>query len=109
MNCTNKQQESAECEKRGCSGCFYEDKNIDEIINEVIKIKNHQIAVFEPKENIQITRNYFTEEQRNTIQSLIDLYNKEKEKNNSISIQYEKVVDKLEEYQKQLEKWKKKI
>lgn len=28
MNCTNKQQETAECEKRGCKGCFYEEKLI---------------------------------------------------------------------------------
>lgn len=32
----------------------------------------------------------------NYVRDLLDLYNKEKEKNDSISIQYEKVVDKLE-------------
>ena len=26
MNCTNKQQETAECEKRGCEGCAYNDE-----------------------------------------------------------------------------------
>lgn len=36
------------------------------------------------------------------IEGLLDLYNKEKEKNNSISIQYEKVVDKLEELERQI-------
>lgn len=30
MNCTNKQQETAECEKRGCEGCFYNEKTADE-------------------------------------------------------------------------------
>ena len=53
----------------------------EEIIEIVNEIKNHQIAVFEPKENIQITRNYFTEKQRQALQGLLDLYNKEKEKN----------------------------
>lgn len=37
------------------------------------------------------------------LQGILDLYNKEKEKNNSISIQYEKVVDKLEDLE-QIEK-----
>ena len=31
MNCTNKQQETAECEKRGCSGCFYNEKTADDL------------------------------------------------------------------------------
>lgn len=26
MNCTNKQQETAECEKRDCEGCYYNDE-----------------------------------------------------------------------------------
>ena len=28
MNCTNKQQETAECEKRGCEGCFYNEQKL---------------------------------------------------------------------------------
>lgn len=33
MNCTNKQQETAECEKRGCEGCYYNERiNIMEIV-----------------------------------------------------------------------------
>lgn len=30
MNCTNKQQETAECEKRGCEGCFY-NQEVDDL------------------------------------------------------------------------------
>lgn len=43
----------------------------------------------------------------NYVRDLLDLYNKEKEKNDSISIQYEKVVDKLEALE-QIEKEHKK-
>ncbi len=35
MNCTNKQQETAECEKRGCTGCFYEEKTADGMFKEL--------------------------------------------------------------------------
>ncbi len=35
MKCTNKQQETAECEKRGCSGCFYNEKTTDEMIGKL--------------------------------------------------------------------------
>lgn len=35
MNCTNKQQETAECEKRGCEGCFYNEKTADEMFSEL--------------------------------------------------------------------------
>lgn len=61
----------------------------EEIIEIVNEIKNHQIAVFDPKENIQITRNYFTEKQRQALQGLLDLYNKEKEKNKKLEIELE--------------------
>ena len=46
MNCTNKEQETCECEKRGCEGCYYEEKDDDmewlkflEIANRVCREK----------------------------------------------------------------------
>ena len=41
MKCTNKEQETAECEKRGCSGCFYNEKTADEIWKELNYIKSY--------------------------------------------------------------------
>lgn len=39
MKCTNKEQETAECEKRGCKGCFYNDNKMEEKeINEAFEI-----------------------------------------------------------------------
>lgn len=35
MNCTNKEQETAECEKRGCEGCFYNEKTADDLFKEL--------------------------------------------------------------------------
>ncbi len=35
MKCNNKQQETAECEKRGCEGCFYNEKTADEMFMEL--------------------------------------------------------------------------
>lgn len=35
MTCTNKQQETAECEKRGCDGCAYNEKTADEMFEEL--------------------------------------------------------------------------
>ena len=35
MKCTNKQQETAECEKRGCDGCAYNEKTADEMFEEL--------------------------------------------------------------------------
>lgn len=55
--------------------------NEEEIIDMLIEIKNHQVAFFEPKEHKQILKNYFTQEQRDAIQGLLDLYQAEKEKN----------------------------
>ena len=40
MNCTNKQQETAECEKRGCDGCYYNEKKADEMFEELGYIKS---------------------------------------------------------------------
>lgn len=57
--------------------CLYKEQmNCDKYYNEIVE---------------RSTRNF------KALQGLLDLYNKEKEKNNSISIQYEKVVDKLED------------
>lgn len=72
----------------------------EEIINEVEKIKKHQIAVFEPKENTQVIRNYFTEKQRNAIQGLLDLYEKEKEEKEK----FKKALGKRITYCNELEK-----
>lgn len=30
MNCTNKEQETCDVEKRGCEGCYYNEKTTDE-------------------------------------------------------------------------------
>lgn len=35
MNCTNKEQETAECEKRGCNGCAFNEKTADEMFAEL--------------------------------------------------------------------------
>lgn len=54
MNCTNKQQETAECEKRGCEGCFYNEREKKENIKKqgvdmeelIIKKIENEIARF---------------------------------------------------------------
>lgn len=64
---------------------------------EIIKDLKNFIALAQKEENFIYYSEYkFDNELAERVQGLLDLYNKEKEKNNSISIQYEKVVDKLE-------------
>lgn len=58
MKCNIKQQESAECEKRGCEGCFYEEKTADEMFEElgyvkddtgnelIYQLNNHEICFY---------------------------------------------------------------
>lgn len=59
----------------------------EEIIDIVKEIKSHQVAFYEPKEHKQILKNYFTQEQRDAIQGLLDLYQAEKEKNKELEIE----------------------
>lgn len=56
----------------------------EEIIDIVKEIKSHQVAFYEPKEHKQILKNYFTQEQRDAIQGLLDLYQAEKENNKEL-------------------------
>lgn len=58
--------------------------NEEEIIDIVKEIKSHQVAFYEPKEHKQILKNYFTKEQSDAIQGLLDLYQAEKEKNKEL-------------------------
>lgn len=63
--------------------------NEEEIIDIVKEIKNHQVAFYEPKEHKQILKNYFTKEQSDAIQGLLDLYQAEKEKNKELEDELE--------------------
>lgn len=58
----------------------------EEIIDIVKEIKSHQVAFYEPKEHKQILKNYFTKEQSDAIQGLLDLYQAEKEKNEELEM-----------------------
>ena len=78
--------------------------NEEEIIDIVKEIKRHQVAFYEPKEHKQIVKYYFTQEQRDAIQGLLDLYNKEKGLNNELQIRYKIENDKyLEEKEKNIQ------
>lgn len=56
MNCTNKEQETAECEKRGCEGCAYNEKTADEIWKELgtNKTENEDFISYRGKVNSKV-------------------------------------------------------
>ena len=49
MTCTEKEQEKAECEKRGCEGCFYNKEKV--YINPNILDEGNQMELIEDNED----------------------------------------------------------
>lgn len=66
---------------------------MEEDIKVLEEIKNHQVAFFDPIQNKQILKYYFTEEQRQAIENLIKR-NKELEEGLKYRINYCKLLEK---------------
>lgn len=63
MNCTNKQQETCDVEKRGCNGCAYNESNTEIVY--AIKNKDGLYATYgasEFKEGLRFARIYKSKE-----------------------------------------------
>lgn len=85
MKCTNKEQETAECEKRGCNGCAYNEKTEERKIIEVYVTENKK----EDTVSFKFEKCEESELANNTLKGLCMIFATWKDKEDELEVEFE--------------------